>query len=525
MSPIDPKTSSKSSRSSWAAARLLLFILPSLMVMGACTGGKPRSESTGRGVLVIAIDALRADHLSSNGYDRRTTPVMDAFAEDAVAFDKTWSASPRLLPAHCALLTGSDADLSRRLYIMESPVADELRFEITDKMPHAAVSFIGAGYRTAAFVDHEQLTPVNGLGSGFQEFLPMGEVLPGTGPAGPDVGLAGTSRRFLDWARGLDDDEDWFSYIQVSDLERVWNHNDPSADGYFEPRPGLKAVPPTSNDVEAFFAQPRSRWMGGAVSMGQYEARYDGRLRSLDQQLGSLFADLKRAGLWETTTICIVGSFGVQFGEAGLILDHGLYSSADLRVPWLIRPADSERFEPGHRSENLASTTDLVPTLLDLEGIPEPAGMLGHSQAGALRPGTEPVRDFAYSTCGYQEGGAVIGPRYILEHVFPGVALGSHGTGLRRGWFGDDDVHEGYSRQRFYDSDAFPLPDFRLTDELLAGGVPPLEQAKLTTAALTRFANTSKARQALHGSSWRKDKLGTEEVDKLIELGFLGSKP
>jgi hypothetical protein len=69
------------------------------------------------------------------------------------------------------------------------------------------------------------------------------------------------------------------------------------------------------------------------------------------------------------------------------------------------------------------------------------------------------------------------------------------------------------------------LPDFRLADETLANGVPPLEQARLAAAAITRFANTSKARQALHGSSWRKEKLSVEEVDKLIELGFLGSRP
>ncbi|MFT4709747.1 MAG: arylsulfatase A-like enzyme [Bacteroidia bacterium] len=523
MSPTRPSFSFDRSLTGWALGRLLLML--GMVVTSACTGGQPGSEQAGRGVLVIAIDALRADHLSSYGYDRHTTPFMDAFGREAVIFDRTWSASPRLLPAHCAMLMGSDADLSRRLYIMESPIADELRFQITDKMPHAAVSFIGAGYRTAAFVDHEQLNPVNGLGAGFQEFSPMGKLRPGNGPAGDDVGIAGTSRRFLDWARGLDNDEDWFSYIQVSDLERVWNHNDPGADGYFEPRPELKAVPPISNSAEAFFAQPRSRWMGGAVSMGQYEARYDGRLRSLDKKLGSLFAELKRAGLWETTTICIVGSFGVQFGEAGLILDHGLYSSADLQVPWLIRPADGDRFEPGHRSKNLASTTDLIPTLLELEGIDKPGGMLGLSQVPALRPGSEPVREFAYATCGYQEGGAVIGQRYILEHVFPGVALGGHGTGLRRGWFGDEEMHEGHSRMRFYDSKMFPLPDFRLADETLANGVPPLEQARLAAAAITRFANTSKARQALHGSSWRKEKLSVEEVDKLIELGFLGSRP
>lgn len=498
------------------------------LLLCTCSGGQPGSSASaqGHGVLVIAVDALRADHMGIFGYDRNTTPVMDELCAGAVAFEDTWSAAPSLLPAHCALLTGSDPNVSRRLFLLESEVADESRFEIKDQTPHAAVTFLSAGYRTAAFVDHAKLNPVLGFGSGFQEYSPIGKVNPGTGLAGSDVGLAGTSRRLLDWARGLDRDQDWFSYLQVSDLERVWNHSDPAADGYFEPRPGMSNVPPISNDAEAFFAQPRSRWTGGAVSLGQYEARYDGRLHRLDQELGALFEDLRRAGLWENTTICIVGSFGVQFGEAGLILDHGLYSSADLRVPLIIRPSTGNEFDSGHTSTNLASTEDVIPTLLELSGIPEPPGMVGVSQVPSLVAGGKPSRTFAFASCGYQEGGLVVGPQYALEQVFPGQTLGVHGPGLTRGWFGDEEEHPTAMRERFYDRRLYPLPNYRLQDEFLERTVPDDEKKLLKEAAIDRYFYSGMARRVLHGPKWRREEtVEPSVIDKLVELEFLSGKP
>lgn len=494
--------------------RLCALILAAL---AACSGSAS-PESAGRGVLVVSIDALRADHLGLFGYDRKTTPVLDEFASRGVAFRRTFSAAPRTLPAHCALLTGCDPNLARRYYQMESLAPEASRFVIPMAMPHIAVSMLGAGYTTAAFLDNELLSPVSGLDAGFQRFEGVGEASPlAQGPAGGDVGLRGVSERFLSWARGLEGDQDWFAYLEVGDLERVWSHRDPTWDGFFEPRPGMEDVPPISNDVEAFFAQPRTRWLGGAVSLGQYEARYDGRLRRLDAEFGAFFEALKRSGLFENTTICIVGSFGLQFGEEGLILDHGLYSKWDLHVPLILRPADSQQFEPGFVTDALASTLDVAPTLLELAGIPEPAGMLGRSQAANLKPTSpeaEPVREVAFASCGFQEGGAAIAADLALEMTFPGQALGSQEAALSRSWFGDEADHSGEENLRFY------------SPETGAALVPPsARREELRAAALRWFVHTQEARRALFGSAWRGDGLPEERIDELVRLGYLGRRP
>lgn len=488
----------------------LLLLLVSCAGL-ACTG-HVESDGAGRGVLFISIDALRADHVGSFGYDRDTTPQLDAFAADAVTFTNAWTASPRDLPAHLALLTGCDPNMARRYRRSENEAPEKARFFVPQLMPHVAIAFLGAGFSTAAFLDNDELAPATGLEAGFQRLAPMGELLPGNGPAGPDVGAEGNGKRLLDWLGGLEHDRDWFAYVHLADLERVWNHRDPAWDGYFRPRPGMDDVPPVSNDVQAFFAQPRSRWLGGAVSLGTYEARYDGRLRSMDARLGALFEGLRRAGRFEGTTICIVGSYGLQFGEHGLVLDHGLFSPADLHVPWIVKPARGRAFEAGRTASALASTLDVAPTLLELAGVERPAGMLGHSQVANFTADVE-VREFAFASCGYHEGGAAIGPDAALELTLPSRPLGAEGNNLVRSWFGFE-LEDEQQRSRVFD-----------TRTGLTRNVSAVAHDSLLDAALEWFVLTEDARRALFGSSWRGDALPPERVAELIELGFLSRRP
>ena len=69
-----------------------------------CTQEAPVSEQPM--VVLVSIDTLRADHLSSYGYERKTSPFLDTLAESGTRFEYARSASPRTLPAHATMLTG-----------------------------------------------------------------------------------------------------------------------------------------------------------------------------------------------------------------------------------------------------------------------------------------------------------------------------------------------------------------------------------------------------------------------------------
>ena len=59
-------------------------------------------------LILVAIDSLRADHLSSYGYHRLTTPHMDRFATDGVLFEQTFSPHVPTTSAYASMLTGKD---------------------------------------------------------------------------------------------------------------------------------------------------------------------------------------------------------------------------------------------------------------------------------------------------------------------------------------------------------------------------------------------------------------------------------
>ncbi|MEN9615169.1 MAG: hypothetical protein RL022_591, partial [Chloroflexota bacterium] len=80
--------------------------------MGAPTSGKRPN------LLILAIDTLRADHLSAYGYPRLTSPHIDRLASQGVQFDWCFAPNVPTTPAYCAMLTGMDV-MSTRMVALQ----------------------------------------------------------------------------------------------------------------------------------------------------------------------------------------------------------------------------------------------------------------------------------------------------------------------------------------------------------------------------------------------------------------------
>jgi len=57
-------------------------------------------------VLLVILDTVRADHLSSYGYARPTTPHLDRLAAEGERYEDAWAQSPWTLPSIATILTG-----------------------------------------------------------------------------------------------------------------------------------------------------------------------------------------------------------------------------------------------------------------------------------------------------------------------------------------------------------------------------------------------------------------------------------
>ena len=79
------------------------WLAPPTLLLGACSD--PPAPAPPH-IVLISIDTLRADHLSCYGYSRKTSPRIDALAQQGVLFERALSTTSWTLPAHASMLTG-----------------------------------------------------------------------------------------------------------------------------------------------------------------------------------------------------------------------------------------------------------------------------------------------------------------------------------------------------------------------------------------------------------------------------------
>ncbi len=145
-------------------------------------------------VLMIVLDTMRADRLSCYGYPQPTSPNLDAFAGDALLFERAISPAQWTIPAHASIFTG------------EYPSA-HLTTQVYDRLPNRYVTLAehlqGAGYDTIGFCNNPLLGLLeNQLTRGFAEFYNYGGVFPDRPPVG-ETSTRFSSRIFQSFFRAL----------------------------------------------------------------------------------------------------------------------------------------------------------------------------------------------------------------------------------------------------------------------------------------------------------------------------------
>jgi arylsulfatase A-like enzyme len=109
-------------------------------------------------------------------------------------------------------------------------------------------------------------------------------------------------------------------------------------------------------------------------------ALYDGGILAADRQLGRLLARLAELGIADRTLIVVTSDHGEELGDAFPLYigghGHSLHDNL-LLVPLLLR--DPTRPLRGVRIADQVRSIDVLPTVVDLLGIPLPPGIAGRS--------------------------------------------------------------------------------------------------------------------------------------------------
>ncbi len=125
----------------------------------------------------------------------------------------------------------------------------------------------------------------------------------------------------------------------------------------------------------------------GVRIMRRIAAHYYALCTHVDRQLDRLLSELDDTGTARDTIVCFISDHGESLGEHGLYAKSVMYEQS-VRVPWIVRWPG--RIIAGARLRRPVGGVDLVPTLLELAGIPARTPFHGRSLASALRSGTEP---------------------------------------------------------------------------------------------------------------------------------------
>jgi arylsulfatase A-like enzyme len=343
-------------------------------------------------IVYVDIDSLRADHVGTYEYEGDTTPNLDEFAADAVAFDRAYVANSPCLPSRAALLTGRyglrngvETHGARSQQLRHPSNEVEWAGTWSDHVPgrrwwSLPRLFYEKRTRTVAvssfprhpapwFHDtwHEVHQPQEPTGAGESFQTPRAESVIDT--------AIETLRRL--------DDGDSFTYVQLWDPHGPYNRTDEEVAEFAD-----VSTPPYPTTEQIAEHREWSAWrsadhMGikGRDDLQRMIANYDAEIRYADRHLGRLFEYLRDVGLYDESLIVVTGDHGEEFGEHGVYREHWSTFEGTQHVPLLVKPPTDADIETGHRSQ-LVTNVDIAPTLADFAGFDAP----GEWQGESLRP-------------------------------------------------------------------------------------------------------------------------------------------
>ncbi|MBI5534243.1 MAG: sulfatase-like hydrolase/transferase [Deltaproteobacteria bacterium] len=287
---------------------------------GSPSAGAPAKrwiDWTGRDVLLVSIDALRADHVGAYGYARATTPEIDALAKQGVQFDHAYCAMPHTSYSITSLMTGK----YMRPLLLQNVGEDS----------ETLASWMRVyGYRTAAFyppavfaIDPERFAWVEARGLDFEY---------------RKVEYAPAEKRF----------EQLTAYLAKAPANRrlmLWVH-------LFEPH-------------EPYEAHPEHDFGDRDVD------RYDSEVAVADAVVGKVVRAVREKR--PNTVVILTADHGEEFGEHGGYYHGTTVHEEQVRVP-LVVVADG--LTP-HRVSQPVQLIDVVPTILHALDVPRSPRLRG----------------------------------------------------------------------------------------------------------------------------------------------------
>ncbi len=314
--------------------------------------------------ITYVIDSLRSDHLSLYGYERKTSPNIDEFAQDCMVFHNAYSPSTWTKPVSASILSGLYPP-SHGVRTRNDGIKNQLTVlpEILQKHNYETlgISAIGnvsssLGYARGfdTFIDlfkEPALLAKRPLANVVSEKLHLEQQGKVVFPLAEDV-----NDYFFTWIENQKQSNNVFAFMWILDPH----------DPYLPPKGWNSFVSPTySGPMDG--TRELAKQAKSAADIAHLVNLYDGEIQYTDHTFGKLLQYLKKHNLYQDTAILLLGDHGEAFGDHGQMLHGHLPYNEIIRVPLLIKLPKQQN--AGSHFHGLVSLLDIVPTILELADI------------------------------------------------------------------------------------------------------------------------------------------------------------
>jgi len=351
-------------------------------------------------VLLICTDHWPASLMEAEDHPCILTPTLNGLCREGTRFTNAYSECPVCVPARRGMMTGltPTGHGLRKNGLMEMP-----------PVPSLAQTFRNHGYQAQAVGKlhvHPQRDRI-----GFDEVLveEEGRAQEGLGPDDYEIFLADHGHAGERFAGGMNNNEylwrPWHlderlhvTNWAATQMARTLRRRDPRRPGFWylsfsHPHPPLA---PLRDYLEMYrdadIPDPfLGDWAGKAYSEKELKRIRDIRrafyalCTHIDHQIRVVLGTLREEGLIDNTILCFTSDHGEMLGNHRRWAKRVFYEDST-RVPMILWGAKGdERVQRGAADERLVCHADLMPTLLDLAGLPVPEHVEGRSMVGETR--------------------------------------------------------------------------------------------------------------------------------------------
>lgn len=348
------------------------------------------SKSDTPNIIIVLIDTLRTDHLSYNGYERLTSPNIDAFAKESLNFEYAYSGSSWTAPSVATLFTG----VYPSVHGMMPPnarvkAAEKFSFKLGEDLYTLAEVLKDSGYSTYGVSSNEWISDRFGYTQGFDHFLVESRM-------NADL-VNKKAYRMID--RIAQSSDPFFLYIH-----------------YFDPHDPYK--PPRPFDTHF---KEKSENNTQDKHLRKLILGYDNEIFFVDKKIGELFRYLKSKRLYQDTLIILTSDHGEQFNERGHI-GHGFtLHNEEIKIPMLIRTPGQQI---GKIVRDPVSHIDIYRTIAELVGSKISNAQMGISLLSndlSKRPLgviSEVTRHYSYKALVRENFNKIIGEYEVTDGLY-----------------------------------------------------------------------------------------------------------